>query len=131
MRWWAIFLLGALGGILPTIARLATVYANAPDTPAPAIGVLYAALGFAIIGGVIALTTQTADIRSAIFAGISAPAIISGVASGIDQARPSPATPAEAHEYANSPKTPTTFGDFWWALGGQRAYQSAPRPSQQ
>lgn len=87
--------LGCLGGILPTLCKLATIYATKPETPMPQPG-LYFGLGlFFMIGAVLALAfaddiadiTDIKDIRQAVFVGIAAPAIIANIIAGASEAK--------------------------------------------
>jgi hypothetical protein len=78
----ALFLFGAFGGIMPTLANLATTYVAIPATPMPAVGLLFGLALFAVIGGGVALTNTSREIRQAIFAGIAAPAIMTSIIAG-------------------------------------------------
>ena len=78
----ALFLFGAFGGIMPTLANLATTYVAIPDTPMPAWGLVFGLALFALIGGGVALTNTSREVRQAIFAGIAAPAIMTSVIAG-------------------------------------------------
>lgn len=80
------FLFGALGGISPTLASLGATFVRVPETPLPAIGMLYGLVIFAIIGGIVALSNKTLEIRQAIFAGIAAPAILMNIFSSAAEA---------------------------------------------
>jgi hypothetical protein len=73
---------GALGGILPTLAKLASTYVTVPETPLPAIGMLLGLIIFAIIGAAIAFGTGQAEVRQALIAGIAAPGIITNLVAG-------------------------------------------------
>jgi len=81
-KWYALFGFGMLGGILPTSAKLATTLVSVPGTPVPEIGFLVGLGIWAIIGGAVALTNTSKEVRQAIFAGIAAPAVLAGVVSG-------------------------------------------------
>jgi hypothetical protein len=76
------FYFGAFGGTLPTLANLAPMYIANWDTPLPTIGFLFGLAVWAIVGGGIALTNSSPDVRQAIFAGIAAPAILTNIANG-------------------------------------------------
>jgi hypothetical protein len=76
------FYFGAFGGTLPTLANLAPMYIANGDTPLPTIGFLFGLAVWAIVGGGIALTNSSPDVRQAIFAGIAAPAILTNIANG-------------------------------------------------
>jgi hypothetical protein len=81
-----VFAFGALGGVLPTLTLLASTYVTIPETPLPAPGLLLGLALYAIVGGVVALTNTSQEIRQAIFAGIAAPAILSSVLAGASEA---------------------------------------------
>jgi hypothetical protein len=73
---------GALGGVLPTLAKLASTYVTVPETPLPAIGMLLGLIIFAVIGAAIAFGTGQAEVRQALIAGIAAPGIITNLVAG-------------------------------------------------
>ena len=82
MPWYAIFVFGALGGICPSLSKLAASYYANPDQPLPVIGT-YVAFGlFALLGAIIASGFGAKETRAAIVAGIAAPAIVTNVLSG-------------------------------------------------
>jgi hypothetical protein len=78
----ALFAFGALGGVTPTVVNLASTYVSAPATPWPALGLVFGVLLWAFVGGVVALTNASLEVRQAIFAGIAAPAIILNIVAG-------------------------------------------------
>lgn len=80
------FLYGAFGGILPTLANLAPMYITDWHSPLPTIGFFFGLAIFALIGGGVALTNSLPDFRQAIFAGLAAPAIITNLAAGASEA---------------------------------------------
>ena len=82
----AVFTFGAFGGVLPTLASLASTYVTVPDTALPASGLYFGLLLWAIVGGGVALTNTSREVRQAIFAGIAAPAIIANLVSGATEA---------------------------------------------
>ncbi len=81
-KWYSLFAFGMLGGILPTSAKLATTLVSVPGTPVPEIGFLVGLGIWAIIGGAVALTNTSKEVRQAIFAGIAAPAVLASVVTG-------------------------------------------------
>jgi hypothetical protein len=81
---WQVLIAGALGGILPTTAKLATTYVGVPATPLPEIGLLLGLALFAVIGAAIAFATSSTDFRQALLAGIAAPGIITNLVAGAD-----------------------------------------------
>lgn len=77
------FWYGALGGITPAIAGLATTYLAVPETAMPTIGILLGLAGAAFVGGIVAIGfVKDPEVRHAIFAGIAAPSIIANIISG-------------------------------------------------
>jgi len=78
----AAILCGALGGILPTIAKLGGTYVSAPGTPWPDPGLWFGVVCLGFVGGIIALAAGRAEVKQAIFAGIAAPGIITNVVAG-------------------------------------------------
>ena len=82
----SMFQYGALGGALPTLATLASTYVANPSEPFPALGLYFGLALWAIIGGAVALTNSTPEMRQAIFAGMAAPAILMNVISGATEA---------------------------------------------
>jgi len=82
MPWYAIFAFGALGGICPSLSKLAASFYANPEQPLPVIGT-YVAFGlFALLGAIIAAGFGAKETRAAIVAGIAAPAIVTNVLSG-------------------------------------------------
>lgn len=61
---------GALGGILPTLAQVASTYTTNPETPLPAIDLYFGLIVWAIVGDGIALTNTSRERREAIFAAV-------------------------------------------------------------
>jgi hypothetical protein len=91
LRW------GAIGGILPTLAKIAGTFGANFDAPIPNLsGVAIAVVLYGVIGAVVARGIGNAEIKQAIFAGIAAPAILVSVIAGVsdskslrlDQSRP-------------------------------------------
>ena len=79
---------GALGGMCPTIAKLAGSYSSNPLQDVPALGVFIGLALFAFLGGVIALGFGSNEVKAAIVAGIAAPAIVTNVISGAQEKDP-------------------------------------------
>lgn len=73
---------GALGGISPTIARLAATYSTNPEGPPPELGFWIGVACFAILGAIIAMGIGSKEVKAAIFAGIAAPGIVTNVVAG-------------------------------------------------
>lgn len=74
---------GALGGMCPTLAKLAGSFSANPDQDMPALGVYIGVGLFAILGAIVALGFGTREVKAAIVAGIAAPAIVTNVISGV------------------------------------------------
>jgi hypothetical protein len=77
-----ILLGGAIGGALPTLAKVASTFVTIPSTPLPELGLLYGIVLFSIIGAAIAYATGQSDVRQALIAGIAAPGIITNLLAG-------------------------------------------------
>jgi len=92
---------GALGGILPTLAKLASTYVTVPTTPLPEYGLLFGVLLFAVIGAVIAFATGQSEIRQAMIAGIAAPGIITNLVAGATAPTAAPSSPPAVHSMLN------------------------------
>ncbi|MDC7789729.1 hypothetical protein PQJ75_19280 [Rhodoplanes sp. TEM] len=88
-----ILIAGALGGVLPTTARLASTYVSLPDTPLPGFGLLLGLSLFALIGAAIAYGTGSTEVRQALVAGVAAPGIITNLVAGADAPRRSDVLP--------------------------------------
>jgi len=87
---------GAIGGVLPTLAKLASTYVATPSTPPPQLGLLIGLALFGIIGAAIAVATKQTDIQQALIAGIAAPGIITNLLAGAAQSGPQSAPPTPA-----------------------------------
>jgi hypothetical protein len=74
---------GALGGMCPTIAKLAGFYSTRADPPLPEVGVWIGLGLFAFLGSIIAIGFGANEIKAAIIAGIAAPGIVTNIASGV------------------------------------------------
>lgn len=82
----SIILTGAIGGILPTLAKLASSYAAATGPAVlPELNLIFAVVLFAVIGGIIAFATGQVDAKGALIAGIAAPGIITNLVAGATQ----------------------------------------------
>ena len=79
---------GAMGGVLPTIAKIASGFAANFDAPFPnAVGVLIALGGYAFLGAVIGRAMGNPDMKQALIAGIAAPAILTNVVNGVSESK--------------------------------------------
>lgn len=78
----SILIFGALGGICPTLVKLASYYSTTAGAEMPEASA-YIGLGlFAFIGAIVAIGFDAPDLRSALVAGISAPALITNILAG-------------------------------------------------
>jgi hypothetical protein len=83
---------GAVGGMLPTLGRIAGTYGANFDAPPPALLGVMIALGlYGIIGSVVARAIGNVEVRQCLFAGIAAPAIVVSVLAGASDAARNPA----------------------------------------
>lgn len=79
--------LGALGGVCPTIAKMASYFGTNPAAPMPEAGI-YISLGlFALLGGIISAGFGAKTAQAALVAGITAPGIITNVVAGATEGR--------------------------------------------
>jgi hypothetical protein len=79
---------GAIGGILPTLSKIAGTFGANFDAPVPnlyGVGIAVALYGF--IGAVVARGIGNAEVKQAIFAGIAAPAILVSVIAGVSDSK--------------------------------------------
>lgn len=105
------------GGMLPTLSRLAATYVDNPHTPGPAYGI-YLGLGiFFIIGAILAFAFGEKSLRQALIIGISAPALINSIASGLKDAdnapRGQPPTSPAGEERLVDPETFAPIDSSW------------------
>ncbi|MEM9584150.1 MAG: hypothetical protein AAGA08_13650 [Pseudomonadota bacterium] len=84
MRKLEIVAYGALGGMCPSLAKLAGSFSANPDQAMPIIGVYVALFLFAVLGAIVSLGFGTQEVRAAIVAGIAAPAIVTNVLAGVE-----------------------------------------------
>ncbi len=124
---WASFILPAIvagtGGMLPTLSRLAATYVDNPYTPEPAYGIYLGLAIFFVIGAILAFAFGEKSLRQALIIGISAPALINSIASGLKDAdnapRPVPVSPA-GEERLVDPETfaPIERNSWNFSFGG-------------
>ena len=77
------FLFGAFGGILPTLAGLASFYVKSPNPDLPTLGLLLGLVIYAVVGGGVAVGFVTSqEVKQAITTGIAAPALIASIVAG-------------------------------------------------
>lgn len=77
--------MAGLGGILPTLSRIAAFYVANPTAPLPAGGFYVGVFCFFLIGSVIGFALAESNARRAVLVGIAAPAIITNVAQGVSE----------------------------------------------
>jgi hypothetical protein len=87
-----------IGGILPTLAKLAAFYVNLPKEPLPDPGLYLGLSLFFILGAAVALVSKVTDFRKAIVVGIAAPGVVSNIAAGNEQAEKAQPSQQEAPE---------------------------------
>jgi hypothetical protein len=87
-------ILAAMGGLLPTAARLATTYTTAPGTPLPESGLYIGLAIFAVIGAVLAYALSESNARQALVLGIAAPGVITNILAGAQDIRVAQSSPA-------------------------------------
>lgn len=75
-----------LGGTMPTLCRLASTYATDPGANPPGLGVYIGLLLFFAIGSILAGAFSESDLKKAFIIGVSAPGIITNIASGVSDA---------------------------------------------
>lgn len=76
-------LIAGMGGMMPTLCKLATVFASNTETLAPKPGVYVALLLFFIIGSILALAFSECDTKRAFTIGIAAPGLITNIMAGV------------------------------------------------
>lgn len=97
-----IFLAGGVGGLMPTLVKMAPVYSQIDSPPLPAAG-FYLGLGiFFVIGAIVAVASKERDFGKAILLGIAAPGIVTnflaGKAEGTQNATPVAAREVDANQ---------------------------------
>jgi hypothetical protein len=127
---WKPVLVAGLGGLLPTLSRLASTYATDFKTPLPEAGA-YIALGlFFVIGAIMAACLRETDIRQAFVLGISAPAIITNTLTGIADGRAAKATAPIAETRTSMRATEMTFDRVLRNIGLPAAQAQTPQDAQ-
>ena len=81
------FLIAGIGGLLPTLAKLATTYTVTPNSPPPGTGIYVGLALFFVIGCVLAYALSETNVRQALLLGISAPAIITNIVAGAPESK--------------------------------------------
>jgi hypothetical protein len=85
---------GGLGGILPTVTKLASTYVAHPSTGLPEAGMYYGLILFFLVGFVLCMGFAISDTKQALLTGIAAPAIITSIISGATAGGPPTSTRA-------------------------------------
>lgn len=82
------FVWGAVGGMLPTLAKIAGTFGTNFDAPAPNwVGVSIALTLYGLLGAVMARAFAYAEMKQSLFAGIAAPAILAGALAGFTESK--------------------------------------------
>lgn len=75
---------GAVGGILPTLSKIAGTFGANFDAPPPKfLGVCIALALYGVIGAIVSRAMANPDMKQSLFAGIAAPAIVVGIIAGV------------------------------------------------
>jgi hypothetical protein len=82
-------ILAGVGGIIPTLSRMASTYVSDPGTPLPEVGMFFGLLLFFVIGAVLAYAFSETNIRQAFILGVCAPGIITNIVAGVNEAESS------------------------------------------
>jgi hypothetical protein len=82
-------ILAGVGGVIPTISRLASTYVSDPSTPMPEPGLYFGLLLFFVIGAVLAFAFSETNMRRAFILGVCAPGIITNIVAGVNDAKSS------------------------------------------
>lgn len=97
-----IFIAGGIGGLMPTLVKMAPVYIQDDGTPLPAAGFYLGLSIFFVIGAIVALASKETDFGKAILLGIAAPGIVTnflaGKAEGAQIAQPVAAHDIDANQ---------------------------------
>jgi sporulation protein YlmC with PRC-barrel domain len=80
-------ILAGIGGMIPTISRLASTYVTDPTTPLPEPGLYFGLFLFFIIGSVLAVAFSETNLRQAFIIGVCAPGIITNIVAGVNDAK--------------------------------------------
>lgn len=80
-----LLIMAGLGGMLPTMSRMAAFYVVNPAASLPEPGFYVGLVCFFAIGAVIGFALAEHNVRRAVLVGIAAPGIITNVASGVSE----------------------------------------------
>ena len=110
---------GAVGGMLPTLGKIAGTFGANFDAPSPQLrGVAIALALYGVIGAVVSRAIGNPEVRQAMFAGIAAPAIVVSVLAGATDS-------SSIRHVAGSGGASNGFGLISSALA-----QAPPRPAE-
>jgi hypothetical protein len=115
-------LIAAIGGLLPTAAKMATVYTVNPATPMPEAGLYFGLLLFSAIGAALAYGLSENSVKQALLLGVCAPGIITNMVAGVQEGKGS-VGPATALNYIEQ-IIPSAHAQA--TVGGYVAPASAP-----
>ncbi|KZN30043.1 hypothetical protein N480_03605 [Pseudoalteromonas luteoviolacea S2607] len=79
-------LLAGVGGMIPTMSRLASTYVTDPMTPLPEPGLFFGLGLFFVIGVILAYAFSETNVRQAFIIGVCAPGIITNIVAGVQEA---------------------------------------------
>lgn len=97
------FVLAGIGGLLPTLSKLAAAFAAQPDQPLPHWHITIALSIFFVLGCVLNVPfNREHDLTKAVMVGIAAPALITNIIAGVASA-PSNASTSGIRTSSNSP----------------------------
>ncbi len=85
-------ILAGIGGVIPTVSRLASTYVTDPSTPLPEPGLFFGLSLFFVIGAVLAFAFSETNMRQAFILGVCAPGIITNIVAGANDADADPET---------------------------------------
>ncbi len=84
-------LFAGVGGMMPTISKLASSYVTDPSNPLPEIGLFVGLLLFFLIGAILAWVFSETNVKQAFILGVCAPGIITNIVAGVNEANTSAA----------------------------------------
>jgi hypothetical protein len=82
-------IVAGIGGMVPTLSKLASYYVtgNGTGAPLPGKGMIFGIFLFFILGAVLAYVLSESDLKRAFIIGIAAPGIITNIVSGVAEVR--------------------------------------------
>ncbi|MQX37114.1 hypothetical protein [Roseospira navarrensis] len=106
-EWVAACTMAAIGGMLPTLSRIAGTYVSNPGNPLPEIGLLVGLAIFALIGIVLCIAFRQTELRQALIVGISAPGIVTNIVGGLSDGQGRAEAEAEVAALSRTVEQPT------------------------